>query len=71
MAHCKNGAKTELKKNIKSSDAQIIIIGPEGDFTFEEISLAEDVGFKMVRIGENRLRTETACITSVSLLKLG
>lgn len=71
MAHCKNGAKTELKKNIKSSDAQIIIIGPEGDFTFEEISLAEDVGFKMVSIGENRLRTETACITSVSLLKLG
>ena len=43
----------------------------EGDFTKEEIDLAESQDFQMISIGNSRLRTETACITAVSLLKLG
>ena len=70
IAHCKGSKKNELTTLVKSSEPQLLVIGPEGDFTLEEINLAEEKGFKMVSIGENRLRTETACITGISLLKL-
>ena len=70
IAHCKDSKKNELTTLVKSNESQLLVIGPEGDFTLEEINLAEEKGFKMVSIGENRLRTETACITGVSLLKL-
>ena len=46
-----------------------ILIGPEGDFTPEELSLCLDSGYKGVNISDNRLRTETAAITVISLLK--
>ena len=59
------------KKQININCSQIILIGPEGDFTQEEIDLSESQDFQMVSIGNSRLRTETACITAVSLLKLG
>ena len=49
---------------------QIIVIGPEGDFTIEEIALAIKNKFLMIDLGENRLRSETACIASVSIMKL-
>lgn len=71
MAHCKKTDKSELKKQININCSQIILIGPEGDFTQEEIDLAESQDFQMVSIGNSILRTETACITAVSLLKLG
>ena len=48
----------------------MIIIGPEGDFTSNEIELATENNFKMVSLGNNRLRTETACIAAVTLMKL-
>lgn len=44
----------------------IIMIGPEGDFSKEEASLAISKGFIPVHIGESRLRTETAAVTAVS-----
>jgi 16S rRNA (uracil1498-N3)-methyltransferase len=70
MAHCKDQPKDELSVVAKKNKSQIIIIGPEGDFTSEEILKARDAHFKMVSIGENRLRTETACISAISFLKL-
>tara|TARA_B100001287_G_scaffold84133_1_gene70243 strand:+ start:2793 stop:3485 length:693 start_codon:yes stop_codon:yes gene_type:complete len=70
MAHCKDGVKSELKKITNNNDSQVIIIGPEGDFTYEEISSAEKYGFKMISLGTNRLRTETACISAISIMKL-
>ena len=70
MAHCKDQPKDELSVVAKKNKSQIIIIGPEGDFTSEEILKARDARFKMVSIGKNRLRTETACISAISLLKL-
>ena len=71
MAHCKNGTKSELKKMTNNNVSQIIIIGPEGDFTSEEIENAEKYGFKMISLGINRLRTETACISAITIMKLG
>lgn len=45
-----------------------IVIGPEGDFSPEEIRLALDHGFKAVSLGECRLRTETAAIASLAAI---
>ena len=70
LAHCKEGEKIQLKKNSNSLESQVVVIGPEGDFTFEEIELAKTNNYKMISLGNNRLRTETACIAAVTLMKL-
>jgi 16S rRNA (uracil1498-N3)-methyltransferase len=44
------------------------LIGPEGDFTPEEINLALSKGYTPVSLGETRLRTETAGMVAASLL---
>jgi 16S rRNA (uracil1498-N3)-methyltransferase len=70
LAHCKEGEKVQLKKISNSLESQVIVIGPEGDFTSEEIELAKANNYKMISLGNNRLRTETACIAAVTLMKL-
>ena len=45
-----------------------ILIGPEGDFTTEEIKNALDKGFLPINLGQSRLRTETAAIHAVSII---
>ena len=47
-----------------------ILIGPEGDFTKEEIELALQNGYKTVTLGKNRLRTETAGLVACMNAKL-
>ena len=44
----------------------LILIGPEGDFSPQEIRLALDSGFSPVTLGNNRLRTETAALYALS-----
>ena len=70
LAHCKEGEKIQLKENSNSLESQVIVIGPEGDFTSEEIELAKINNYKMISLGNNRLRTETACIAAATLMKL-
>lgn len=69
IAHCENKTKTELSK-ISMGDSVQLFIGPEGDFSTEEINQAEQLGFVAVGLGTNRLRTETAGITGAVLLTL-
>ncbi|MDE5968532.1 MAG: RNA methyltransferase, partial [Muribaculaceae bacterium] len=45
-----------------------VLIGPEGDFSPEEISATLDSGFKAVTLGDTRLRTETAALYSLSTI---
>lgn len=59
IAHCYEGEKFNLEKTWKNNNCPIII-GPEGDFTPEEIEIAQQNQFKSVTLGTNRLRTETA-----------
>lgn len=66
MAHCMEGEKPQLKG--QSSDS-ILLIGPEGDFTAEELALAMHNNFKPVGLGESRLRTETAGIVGAVMLR--
>ena len=69
IAHCMEGKKETLP--VGSNADVIILIGPEGDFTEEEVRLAESQGFRAVSLGSNRLRTETAAMTSAVLLCAG
>ena len=55
------------------SNSNIQTVGPEGDFTSEEVKLASDAGFLPVHLGDSRLRTETAGVAaccSVYLAKI-
>lgn len=71
IAHCEPGLKRKLSEMINSDlSSQLILIGPEGDFTEEEIKLALRFGFNAVDLGENRLRAETAAVAAAALLKL-
>lgn len=63
IAHCEDDEnKKDLKDYIKNHQSILILIGPEGDFTSEEIKLAKEKGFISVNLGVSRLRTETAGI---------
>ncbi|KQC29367.1 16S rRNA (uracil(1498)-N(3))-methyltransferase [Flagellimonas eckloniae] len=71
IAHCDESEKMELKRRVAADKDIIILIGPEGDFSKSEISLAESKNFVPVSLGNNRLRTETAAIvacTTVSII---
>ncbi len=48
----------------------LVLIGPEGDFSIDEVRAAEAAGFRSVHLGESRLRTETAALVAVQLMNL-
>jgi len=71
IAHCEDESnKVQLHHQITQSSNQLICIGPEGDFTKEEIELALKNNFTPVALGNTRLRTETAGIVAATLLRL-
>jgi len=47
-----------------------VLIGPEGDFSIEEVRLAMEHGYKSVTLGRSRLRTETAALVAVHMMQL-
>jgi len=57
-------------KEAKPNGKYIVLIGPEGDFSAEEISLATGKGFKNVSLGSTTLRTETAGLAACHILNL-
>jgi 16S rRNA (uracil1498-N3)-methyltransferase len=70
IAHCTDAEKKQLANEASGSKQgdQIILIGPEGDFTKSEIELALQHNFIPVSLGETRLRTETAAFVAAVLL---
>lgn len=64
IAHCEEGDKTSLKSVLQPGTKTTILIGPEGDFSSEEIALALKAGFLPVSLGNSRLRTETAAVVA-------
>ena len=64
VAHCEETDKQSLKSILLPNKKVTILIGPEGDFSSEEIELAKRTGFIPVTLGESRLRTETAAIVA-------
>jgi len=72
MAHCEDRTeRISLNSVLKSynEDHINILIGPEGDFSKNEIEKATSIGIKSVDLGTARLRTETAALYAVSLIK--
>lgn len=70
IAYCENDTKLDIR-DIKPAQKIIILIGPEGDFSPEEIKLAREKGYQSLSLGKARLRTETAALYIASILKVG
>ena len=70
IAHCDEQHRDLLKKMILPNQHYLILIGPEGDFSSEEITLAIEAGFHPVSLGESRLRTETAGVVACHTFNL-
>ena len=64
IAHCEETNKKSLKSQLRAQTNCTILIGPEGDFSTNEIELALKQNFTPVTLGETRLRTETAAIAA-------
>lgn len=62
IAHCNPGEKSALKDILVKATGYSILIGPEGDFTPEEVTLSVQNGYAPITLGEARLRTETAAL---------
>jgi 16S rRNA (uracil1498-N3)-methyltransferase len=68
IAHCADKPPMHLGKMLKKHSPITIMIGPEGDFTSDEISLAHAHAFLSAGLGEARLRTETAALAATMLV---
>jgi len=62
--------KEALEQDKKKVKKIIILIGPEGDFTPDEVVLAKGAGFLPVSLGKDVLRVDTAAIAAVSFIRL-
>jgi 16S rRNA (uracil1498-N3)-methyltransferase len=70
IAHCDSGKKTLLQKAISSNENVLILIGPEGDFSPNEIEFARQNNFTEISLGTSRLRTETAGVHACSTVEV-
>ena len=70
IAHCYEGEKPLLKEVLEPRQDAVLLIGPEGDFSPEEVAKAEAAGFRAVSLGKSRLRTETAALVGVMTFQL-
>jgi len=59
-----------LKDLAETSEDALVLIGPEGDFSKEEVNIAIENGFIPISLGKSRLRTETAGIAACHILNL-
>ncbi len=66
IAHCLDTPKKHLIKSVNTQSDNLILIGPEGDFTPNEIEKALELGYIAVSLGESRLRAETAAVVACS-----
>lgn len=70
LAWCADEPLPHLKTAILPGRDTVIAIGPEGDFSPEEVALALQNGFVAASLGDARLRTETAGVLAVSVFNL-
>ena len=70
IAHCYKDDKRDLRNEIKPGKSVVVMIGPEGDFSEQEIAEALQHNFVPVSLGDSRLRTETAGIVACHICNL-
>ncbi len=57
-------------EELNSDEEIIVLVGPEGDFSIDEVQMAVNAGFVSVDLGKSRLRTETAGLSAVMMMQL-
>ena len=70
IAHCYDTEKPLLRDVVQCGSDVFILIGPEGDFSIEEVELAVQEGFIPISLGSSRLRTETAALVACHTVNL-
>ncbi|KAA6306855.1 Ribosomal RNA small subunit methyltransferase E, partial [termite gut metagenome] len=70
IAHCRESEKFILKDVIRKGENALVLIGPEGDFSEDEIKKTVEKGFIPVSLGKSRLRTETAALVACHIVNL-
>ena len=71
IAHCyAEGERKELSEIYRPGENALILIGPEGDFSPEEVEQAIACGFQPVMLGQSRLRTETAGVVACHTIQV-
>lgn len=74
IAHCAEArtpqGKAYLPAALRPGEAALVLIGPEGDFSPEEIDAARARGFEEITLGPQRLRTETAAVVAVAMVSV-
>lgn len=74
ICHCYEeeglGKKVALKDAVHKDEDVLVMVGPEGDFSIEEVKMAEAKGFQSATLGKSRLRTETAAMVAVHIMNL-
>ena len=70
IAHCEEQHRDLLKNLVVPNQNYLILIGPEGDFSTDEIEMALKAGFRPVSLGDSRLRTETAGVVACHTFNL-
>lgn len=65
-----DGGKPFLLDELEADRDALVMVGPEGDFSVEEVRLALANGFRSVSLGRSRLRTETAALVAVHLMHI-
>lgn len=74
IAHCypplSLGERPHLKTIYNKGCDTLILIGPEGDFSMEEVKMAIDNGFQEINLGTSRLRTETAALYACATINI-
>ena len=70
IAHCIDSEKHPLKSMVDETSEYTVLIGPEGDFSPEEVALAEANGYSCIDLGPYRLRTETAALVACHTINL-
>ncbi len=78
IAHCYNEIErkdffSEIYPSLKTGsqcDGITVLIGPEGDFSIDEVKLAMDNGYESITLGASRLRTETAALSAAMMSQI-
>jgi len=70
IAHCNNQNLLNLKTAYKINSDAIILIGPEGDFSLDEVNQAIKSNMQEINLGASRLRTETAGVVACHTINL-
>ncbi len=68
IAHCYPQEKAGFAAKIQNQREVLLLIGPEGDFSEEEVQKAIESGFEPVSLGDSRLRTETAGVVASTVV---